>query len=533
MTPSPEPHAALSSTQVSASAPPAAQNPLSEGQYLTELSREIRLGLQEILKLAALSLDTDLGPNQRDYLQQIQAGAQSLLDRAEILVDMTHLQTGAIGLVQIPFNPAVLFTDLTNAIADSVQAQGRRVHLDLANDLPNHNQGDPGRIRQILTILANALLIHLPDVNPCIQMRRLESDDPKLDWVRFSLLDLGQRPDELRRFFAPSAETPETKLSYLDCLQVETCRRLIESMGGRIWIDDQSPTALHIDLPLVRLPTDKTAETAAPWATRWNGKRALIVDDHRETQRTLSYWLKDWGFAVEQASSGIQALELARSQRFDLYLFDSVLPGLDGFTLAQQLKVEGLAEQRALVMLASLGQRGDAERCRSLGIDAFLTKPIPPFELRALLSRVLAPERPAKGPLITRHLLAEHRPHLRILFIEPDPIHQKLAAALFQQAGHDTAIVSDPYTGIACLKTADYDLVFIDLVGLQDPLTGMLAQMTGEPAQTVRQPPIIGMVAPDEQGSEIPELAARISKPLTPLVLEELIRRLIQYPAPG
>ncbi|QIK37575.1 response regulator [Caldichromatium japonicum] len=523
------PHAPASPATCSADALPASPNKgtPTDSQYVAEVSCDLSRGLQEILKLTALSLDTELGPTQRGYIEQIKVATQSLLGQVETLLDIACLQSGALGLEQIPFNPAVLLADLASAIVANAQAQGCSLSCDLASDLPTRSQGDPGRIRQILTTLTKLLFANCPGDNLCIQTRRLASDDPRVDWVRFSLFGLGQTPDELRRLFAPSPppKTLISQLGCLACLQIEICRRLIEHLGGWIWIDDQSPTTLHIGLPLLRLAS---REPLLPPSGHWHGKRALIVDDHSETRRTLVYWLKEWEFAVEEASSGTRALELARQQAFDLYIFDAVLPEIDGFELAQRLRSEGLAERAALVMLASLGQRGDAERCRSLGIDAFLMKPTTPPELRALLGQVLAADRPAQdAPLITRHIIAEHRPRLRILFIEGDPIHQKLAAALFQQGGHDPVMVADRQMGLACLKAGDYDLVFVDL-GPPEQITAMIAEIAKETTLTSLRPPLIGMLSPGTEYPEISGLAERISKPLTPTTLEELIRRLLQ-----
>jgi len=361
----------------------------------------------------------------------------------------------------------------------------------------------------------------------------LNTEHPTQGWIQFSILGLGCPLTELQPLIDPTRATSmESEHRFGDGgWSLTTCARLIEHLGGRIWIDTQEAAGLSFTLPLPRLAS---SEAPPPPMANWSGRRALLVDNQADVRRTLAYWFRHWGFEVQEASTGPQALELARGQVFDVYVFDSTLPGLDGFELAVRLRDELAIKQAALVMLASIGQRGDAKRCREIGIDAFLTKPALPRELRELLTHLLSPREPGQPrPLLTRHMLVEYRQRLRILLVESGLLHQKLASTLLQEWGHETLIVNSGELAIAQFRSAAYDLVLLDLYTPDlDGIEVARAMRSLEDPGT-RRTPIIGMGTLDLESERAHclecGLDGYIVKPLNPTVLEDLIRRFVRH----
>jgi two-component system, sensor histidine kinase and response regulator len=511
----------------------------ASNQRLADIGHEIRAPVKDILELSELTLHTSLEQTQRHYLNLIHSATARLLSQIDERLDFARIETGQMTIEQIPFNPSVLIADLIDALTTLAQSQGRQIRYERLDALPTHSQGDPGRIRQVLTTLWNTALIFGHDDKLCLQSRRLTSEDPTLDWIQFSILGLRPPLTELQRLIDPVATTDSVWTpDFSDGgLRLTTCARLVERLGGRLWIETQDSGSLHFMLPLVRLDS---SEAAPRLLASWPGRRALLVDDQTIARRTLAYWFRRWGFEVQEASTGRQALELARAcqargQGFDVYVFDSTLPELDGFELAACLR-DGLSTERAaLVMLASIGQRGDAQRCREVGIDAFLTKPASPRELRELLTRLLMPlDSPQQArPLLTRHMLVEYRQRLRILLVESGLLHQKLASTLLQEWGHETLIVNSGGLAIEQFRSEIYDLVFLDLYLPDADGIEVARAMRRLEDPDARRTPIIGMstLGLDSERERCLEfgLDAHIVKPLNPTILETLIQRFVRH----
>lgn len=512
---------------------------LARSQRIADIGREIRVPAKDILELSELTLHTSLEQTQHHYLHLIRSSTARLLGQIDELLDFARIETGQMTIEQIPFNPSVLIADLVEALATDAQRQGREIHYEQLDALPTHSQGDPGRIRQVLTTLWKAALTFGRDDRLCLQTRRLNTEHPTLDWIQFSALGLRRPLTDLQELIDPATAagaTIEHRFSDRSGWPLATCAHLVEHMGGRIWIDTQEPGSLHFTLPLPQL--DSSGAPPRPLAS-WPGKRALLVDDQAIVRRTLAYWFRHWGFEVQEASTGRQALELARVHRargqgFDVHVFDSMLPELDGFELATRLHDEFSTDRGSLVMLASIGQRGDAQRCREVGIDAFLTKPASPRELRELLTRLLVPvdSTHQERQLLTRHMLAEYRQRLRILLVESGLLHQKLASTLLQEWGHETLIVNSGGLAIEQFRSETYDLVFLDLYLPDVDGIEVARAMRRLEVPGARRTPIIGLstLGLDSERERCLEfgLDEHIVKPLNPAVLEDLIQRFIR-----
>lgn len=511
---------------------------LFRSQRLADIGREIRTPVEDILELSELTLHTSLEKTQRHYLHLIRSSTTRLLGQIDGLLDSARIETGQMTIEQIPFNPSMLIADLVEALATDARRQGREIHYEPLDALPTHSLGDPGRTRQVLNTLWRAALAFSRDDGLRLQTRRLNTEHPTLDRIQFSALGLRLPITDLQGLIDPATAAGTTIEQGFGEVgwPLATCARLVEHMGGRIWIDTQEPAGLHFTLPLPRL--DSSEAPPRPM-TSWPGRRALLVDDQAVARRTLAYWFRHWGFEVQEASTGRQALELARAyqargQAFDVHVFDSTLPELDGFELAARLRDELAIERAALVMLASSGRRGDAQRCREAGIDAFLTKPASPRELRELLTRLLMPEEPPQPrPLLTRHILVEYRQRLRILLVESGLLHQKLASTLLQEWGHETLIVNSGGLAVEQFRSETYDMVFLDLYLPDVDGIEVARAMRRLEDPGARRTPIVGMstLGLESERERCLEfgLDEHIVKPLNPAVLEDLIQRFVRH----
>ena len=225
-------------------------------------------------------------------------------------------------------------------------------------------------------------------------------------------------------------------------------RRLVEAMGGEIGVSSTAGagSCFHFTLPLETIDGDAgTPEASAELA----GRRALVVDDHPANRLILERALQQAGLSslgADGPTGAIDALrEAAASHPVDVVLLDAGMPGEDGFNLARRILQQHDIPRPALILLSPVGMKGDANRCREIGIDTFLTRPITQDELHQTLRRLLAhrlpvSQAPAEAPrVVTGDAPVEDRQGLRVLLAEDQSVNQKLVVGLLARQGFDYA----------------------------------------------------------------------------------------------
>jgi CheY-like chemotaxis protein len=258
-----------------------------------------------------------------------------------------------------------------------------------------------------------------------------------------------------------------------------------------------------------------------------------VVDDNPTNRRLLREMLAAEGMAVDEAASatsGLEALQrgVERQSPYDLAILDVQMPGRDGFDFATAIRADPSVAATRLLMLTSAGQRGDGERCRKLGIEAYLTKPASRADLIEALGAVFADAGAMGGPaVITRHSIAESRPTLRVLLAEDNPMNQQVAIAMLLSRGHLVDVVSNGREAIEAVERGAYDLILMDVqMPEMDGLEATRQIRARWPDRPVR---IIGLTANAMAGDREACLAAGmddyVSKPIRPEELEAAIAK--------
>jgi CheY-like chemotaxis protein len=198
------------------------------------------------------------------------------------------------------------------------------------------------------------------------------------------------------------------------------------------------------------------------------GQHVLIVDDNETNRKLLLQYTRGWEmrpWAIENGPSALQALKTAAQvgDPFQLLLLDGRMPGMDGFMLAEQIQRDKALTGVIIMMLTSDGQRGDAARCRDLGIRVYLVKPIRKAELLQAIQAALGRAESAREQVITRHSLREARRQLRILVAEDSAVNQSLMVHLLQKMGHTPVVAASGAEVLALLQKQKFDLVFMDV----------------------------------------------------------------------
>ncbi|WP_417381862.1 PAS domain S-box protein [Gimesia sp.] len=542
----------------------------AQGEFLANVSHELRTPMNAILGMLELTLQENLTPLKRDYLQTAKDSADSLLLLVNDILDFSRLEAGRFELEPVPFNLRVMLDEAVKTLSLRACEKGLELICRIDKRVPSRVLGDPTRLRQILTNLAGNAIKFTEQGEVVVSVKLIESSaeqtgdsqkqtqvnpSPELQpgekvHLEFSVSDtgIGIAAEDQQRIFAPFAQADASTTRHYSGtgLGLAICHELIGLMEGEMQLSSESGKgscfSFQVNLTVVE-PEESDLENNKSSVSELRDLPVLVVDDNRTNRVILEEMLSNWSMSPTPVDSAEEALDRLSAvtdedKAYPLVIVDALMPETDGFMLLERARKQGLLDSATILMLSSADHQIFSERCEGLEISAFLEKPVSQSDLLDAIMTAL------KGPQLERSSVSqirESKQTLKVLVAEDTPANQKVITAILKKRGHQCVIADNGREAVDYLRNESFDVVLMDIQmptmdGLQ--ATAMIRENEYGSGEHI---PIIAMTAYAMRGDRDKCIAAGmdsyISKPIDAkkliLVLERLAMRNQKSHLPG